>query len=121
MPKLDINRTWDANLEKWNYQNEYLAKLRELEETLGREVDAIIAPITPTAAVRHDRFKYYGYATAINVLDFTSVVVPVTFADKNVDVQNASFEPLTEMDKTVQAECKFLLVSVSGSISCIGN
>ncbi|PWI66506.1 hypothetical protein PCL_04919 [Purpureocillium lilacinum] len=104
LPKLDINRTWDANLEKWNYQNEYLAKLRELEEKLGREVDAIIAPITPTAAVRHDRFKYYGYATAINVLDFTSVVVPVTFADKNVDVQNASFEPLTEMDKTVQAE-----------------
>ncbi|UNI15540.1 Amidase [Purpureocillium takamizusanense] len=104
LPKLDINRTWDANLEKWRYQNEYLAKLRGLEEKLGREVDAIIAPITPTAAVRHNRFKYYGYATAINVLDFTSVVVPVTFADKNVDLKNASFEPLTEMDRIVQAE-----------------
>ncbi|KAJ6443497.1 glutamyl-tRNA(gln) amidotransferase subunit A [Purpureocillium lavendulum] len=104
LPKLDINRVWDANLEKWHFQNEYLAKLRALEEKLGREVDAIIAPITPTAAVRHDQFKYYGYATAINVLDFTSVVVPVTFADKSIDVKDASFQPLSDMDKVVQAE-----------------
>lgn len=86
---------------------EYLSKIREFEEETGRELDAIIAPITPTAAIRHNQFKYYGYATAINVLDFTSVVVPVTFADKTVDAKPADFKPLTDMDATVHAECRF--------------
>jgi amidase len=54
--------------------------------------------------VRHNQFKYYGYATAINVLDFTSCVVPVTFADQSVDVANKDFKPLNDMDAAVQAE-----------------
>lgn len=85
---------------------EYLNKIKEFEAKTGRELDAIIAPITATAAIRHNQFKYYGYATAINVLDFTSVVVPVTFADKGVDIRPEGFKPLTEMDATVNAECK---------------
>lgn len=88
---------------------EYLAKLRAFEEKLGKEVDAIIAPITPTAAIRHNQFKYYGYATAINVLDFTSVVVPVTWANKNIDVASTDFKPLSDMDSEVHAECKTLI------------
>jgi amidase len=62
--------------------------------------------------VRHNQFKYYGYATAINVLDFTSCVVPVTFADQGVDVANKDFMPLNDMDAAVQAECKFLATRV---------
>ena len=76
---------WNANLKKWNYQMEYLEEWRKLEESMGKELDAIIAPITPTAAVLHNKFRYYGYASVVNLLDLTSVVVPVTFADKNVD------------------------------------
>ncbi|RSL69394.1 Acetamidase [Fusarium sp. AF-6] len=104
LPKLDMNELWSANLEKWNYQREYLAAIRALEEKLGKQLDAIIAPITPTATIRHDQFKYYGYSSVINLLDFTSVVIPVTFADKAVDVKNESFRPLTDIDSTVQAE-----------------
>ncbi|KAH6965033.1 amidase signature domain-containing protein [Fusarium venenatum] len=104
LPKLNLNELWDIQLQKWNYQSNYLARIREAEEKLGKELDAIIAPITPTAAIQHDQFKYYGYATAINVLDFTSVVVPVTFVDKNIDKPNHQFKPLTEMDRMVQAE-----------------
>jgi amidase len=107
LPKLDMNELWSANLKKWDYQREYLAAIRALEEKLGKQLDAIIAPITPTATIRHDQFKYYGYASVINLLDFTSVVVPVTFADKAVDVKNKSFSPLTNIDSTVQAECEF--------------
>lgn len=40
------------------------------------------------------------------MLDFTSVVVPVTFADKAVDVVNGAFKPLTDIDAAVQAECE---------------
>ncbi|EYE98212.1 amidase [Aspergillus ruber CBS 135680] len=105
-PKIDINELWDVHLQKWAYQSEYLTQWRLAEEQLGADktLDAIIAPITPTAAIRHNRFKYYGYASVINLLDFTSVVVPVLFADKNVDVKKEGYEPLNEMDKEVQEE-----------------
>lgn len=101
-----MNQLWDVQLQKWNYQCEYLEQWRLLEEKLGRELDAIIAPMTPTAAVRHNQFKYYGYASAINLLDFTSVVVPVTFADKNVDKAKRDYKGMNDMDKQVQDECK---------------
>ncbi|SPO07361.1 probable Acetamidase [Cephalotrichum gorgonifer] len=104
LEKVGVNDVWAIQLEKWKYQMEYLSKIREFEERTGRELDAIIAPITPTAAIRHNQFRYYGYATAINVLDFTSVVVPVTFADKAVDVRPDGFTPLTKIDAAVNAE-----------------
>ncbi|KAH7075399.1 acetamidase [Paraphoma chrysanthemicola] len=103
LPKASMNEAWDANLQKWNFQMDYLTKWREFEAEHG-ELDCIVAPISPTAAIRHNQFKYYGYASAINLLDFTSVVVPVTFADKSVDGKNESFKPVSNMDKTVQEE-----------------
>ena len=71
---------------------------------MGKELDAIVAPVAPTAAIRHNKFRYYGYASAINLLDFTSVVVPVTFADKTIDLKNESYKPLNERDAVVSAE-----------------
>ncbi|GAB7356939.1 hypothetical protein MBLNU459_g7784t1 [Dothideomycetes sp. NU459] len=104
LPSADINGAWDVQLQKWKFQVEYLKQWRKMEEQLGTEMDAFIAPITPTAAIRHNQFKYYGYASAINLLDFTSVVVPVTFADKSIDKKDESYKPLNKMDETVQAE-----------------
>ncbi|KAJ5574137.1 acetamidase [Penicillium hispanicum] len=102
--KVDMNELWDVHLKKWNYQNEYLDQWRELEEQLGKDLDAIIAPVTATAAIRHNQFRYYGYASVVNLLDFTSVVVPVTFADKDLDLRKDDYQPLSELDATVQAE-----------------
>ncbi|KAJ5211857.1 acetamidase [Penicillium cinerascens] len=102
--QINMNELWDVHLKKWDYQSEYLDKWREFEDRLGKEVDAIIAPITATAAIRHNQFRYYGYASVINLLDFTSVVVPVTFADKSVDVKKADHQPLGQLDAAVQAE-----------------
>jgi amidase len=99
-----MNGLWDVHLQKWNFQMEYLAKWRAFEAEHGCVLDCIIAPISPTAAIRHNQFKYYGYASAINLLDFTSVVVPVTFADKAKDIKKDKYEPLNEMDAAVQAE-----------------
>lgn len=107
LPKSDLNQAWELQLEKWNYQCEYLKAIRQFEQEHGRELDAIVAPVAATAAIRHNQFKYYGYATAVNVLDFTSVVVPVTFADKDVDVVDANHKSLSKMDAAVQAECEW--------------
>ncbi|KAJ5174080.1 acetamidase [Penicillium coprophilum] len=104
LPKADVNEIWDVQLQKWHYQCAYLDKWRELEEKMGREIDAIIGPISPTAAIRHDQFRYYGYASIFNLLDFSSVVIPVTFADKEKDLKNSNFQPMGKIDAEVQAE-----------------
>lgn len=118
LPKMDINEVWNVQSQKWQYQCDYLAAIREFEEKTGHELDAIIAPIAPTAAVRHDEFRYYGYSSVINLLDFTSVVVPVTFVDKAVDLRTKYFKPITQIDHAVQAECK-LRLSITTSITDI--
>lgn len=102
--QINMNELWEVHLQKWKYQSEYLDKWRELEDKLSKDVDAIIAPITATAAIRHNQFRYYGYASVINLLDFTSVVVPVTFADQSVDLKKVDYQSLGQLDATVQAE-----------------
>lgn len=104
LPKIDMNELWAVHLKKWAFQSEYLEQLCLMEEKLGREIDAIIAPITPTAAIRHNQFKYYGYASVINLLDYSAVVVPVNFADKAIDKKVEDYKPLSELDAKVQAE-----------------
>ncbi|KXJ90469.1 acetamidase [Microdochium bolleyi] len=105
---LDVNQVWDLQARKWAYQNAYLAHWRDAEAALGAaaaEIDAIVAPVAPSAAVRHSTFRYYGYTAVVNLLDLTSVVVPVGFADQAVDVANtAGFDPVSELDRQVQAE-----------------
>jgi amidase len=100
---IDMNALWDVHSKKWKYQMEYLEQWRAMEASLGKELDAIIAPITPTAAVLHNEFRYYGYASVVNLLDLTSVVVPVTFADKDVDKKLEGYSGLNEEDAGVQS------------------
>ncbi|KAL4967704.1 amidase [Aspergillus stella-maris] len=100
-----MTELWATQLERWGFQNEYLSKIRDFEADVlgGEELDAIIAPITPTAAVLHDQFKYYGYASVINLLDFTSVVVPVGFADRDLDRKVDGFKGVSGLDDLVQS------------------
>lgn len=47
-----------------------------------------------------------GYTEFVNILDFTSAVLPVTKADKNVDVAHGDFKPLTPNDEVNWRACK---------------
>ena len=72
----------------------------------GRPVDAVICPLAPFPAARRERFRYYGYSTWVNALDYTSVIVPVTTVDKGVDVKEEGYKALDEQDKSIQDDCK---------------
>ena len=91
------------------YQKEYMEYWNstvELTKT-GRPVDAFIMPVAPFAAARREKFRYYGYSSIINVLDYTACVVPVTNANKNVDVPDMGFQPASDLDKHIQEDCTF--------------
>ena len=45
---------------------------------------------------------HYPDSNVINVLDYTSCAVPVTEVDKNIDVVNKSFRPVSEQDTEIQ-------------------
>ncbi|KAF2713965.1 amidase [Pleomassaria siparia CBS 279.74] len=67
----------------------------------GRPVDAVIMPLAPFPAARPGRYGYYGYSTVVNVLDYTSVVLPVTNVNRKIDDADEGYSPLNEVDKGV--------------------
>ncbi|KAI0378565.1 amidase [Hypomontagnella monticulosa] len=65
----------------------------------GLPVDAVVLPVTPYAAVLPEKSFYFGYNRFINVLDYATIVIPVTFADKDIDIVEPNFAPLTARDR----------------------
>ncbi|KAJ4403175.1 hypothetical protein N0V91_006752 [Didymella pomorum] len=72
------------------------------ETSTGRPVDAVISPLAPWPAARREKYKYYGYSTWVNALDYTSVAFPVTIVDKSVDVKSSDFKAVDEKDQEIQ-------------------
>ena len=72
----------------------------------GRPMDAVIAPLAPFAAARPERYTYYNYSTWVNLVDYTSCVVPVTTVDKGVDGRDEGFKALSEEDGEIMADCR---------------
>ncbi|KAG8531471.1 uncharacterized protein KY384_003100 [Bacidia gigantensis] len=55
-------------------------------------------PVAPHAAVIPGKYYHTAYTEAINLLNYSVVVIPVTRASKNVDKADEGFEPLNETD-----------------------
>lgn len=84
-------------MENWNSSS--------LQPGKGRPVDAVICPVMPYAAVKIGELEYLKYTCFVNVLDYTSVVVPFAAVDKRVDERVEGFEGLGEVDKREQQKC----------------
>ena len=94
------------NIAKREYQKQYMDYWNSTAELTGtgRPVDGVLCPLAPHAAVIPNQYKHVGYTSFVNVLDYTSVSIPVTFADKRIDVQKAD-SPLSGVDY-IDWECK---------------
>lgn len=77
------------NISKREYQKLYMDYWNDTMALTGtgRPVDGVLCPLAPHAAVIPGQYKHVGYTSFVNVLDYTSVSIPVTFADKEVDVR----------------------------------
>ena len=87
-----------------------------------RMVDAVILPVAPHAAVIPGKYLHYGmrnisllqllrltvagYSDFVDLLDFTSVVIPVTKADKNVDRFDKDYKYMNDTDRENWISCK---------------
>ncbi|KAI9691188.1 MAG: Acetamidase [Bathelium mastoideum] len=107
-PQANASDIAATNVRKRGVQKEYMDywnSTKELTST-GRPIDAILAPLAPFAAARPTLYTYLGYSIWINLFDYTSVVVPVTNADKSVDKVDVGYQPINEVDKKTYECCK---------------
>ncbi|KAI4255209.1 MAG: hypothetical protein LQ352_002690 [Teloschistes flavicans] len=95
----------ENNIAKREYQKEYMEYWNSTADATGtgKPVDALIMPVAPFAAARPNTYRYYGYSSVLNLLDYTACAFPVTLVDKNIDVVDNDFEPQSETDKKTQA------------------
>ncbi|GME23614.1 putative general amidase protein [Neofusicoccum parvum] len=96
LPQANASQIAANNVRKRRLQKEYL------DYWNGTDVDAVISPVAPFPAARPNRYKYYGYSMWVNLLDYTSVVVPVTKVDKGVDVVDKGYQPRSDLDRETQ-------------------
>ena len=91
------------NVVKREYQKEYLDYWNSTasQTGTGRPVDGILTPLAPYPAARPEGYKWYGFSAWVNGMDYTSVVIPVTLADKSVDKYSDGYKPISDDDKVV--------------------
>lgn len=65
----------------------------------GNVLDAVIAPVFPNVAAKHETTKYWTYTSQWNLLDYPVLAFPVTKVDESLDQPYADYTPLNELDK----------------------
>lgn len=90
------------NIAQRQWKKKYLDAWNSTASTTGngKPIDAIICPLAPYPAARPKGYRWYAYTVWVNGLDYTSVVVPVTNADKNIDKYEPGYTPVSDHDKT---------------------
>ncbi|KAI4190375.1 MAG: hypothetical protein L6R41_000827 [Letrouitia leprolyta] len=93
------------NVTKREYQKEYMEYWNSTAKLTGtgKPVDVVISPLAPFSAARPGTYSYYAYSSIVNVLDYTACTLPVTTADKNIDIVNPSFKPMSKADETIMS------------------
>ncbi|RFU26246.1 hypothetical protein B7463_g10088, partial [Scytalidium lignicola] len=84
-----------VNIAKRKYQKEYMEYWNSTADHTGtgRPIDAVICPVAPFPAALRNKYEYYSYTNWVNLLDYTSAVVPVTNVDKTIDVVDTNYVP----------------------------
>jgi amidase len=124
LPLLEYQK---LTLEGLEYEAAYSDYWNSTAADDGQIVDAVIMPVAPHAAVipgqyHHVRMCLDGhaqvaegaaadllrstdYTEAINLLNYSAAVIPVTKADKSLDAFDSSYQPLNPVDKLNWESC----------------
>ena len=99
--KLSTDELWYWLEEREEYRREYAAKWNETN------VDAMICPVAPGVAPKHDTAKYWGYTAVWNLLDYPAAAFPIDKVDKSVDLRYERKEYMTDTDEQEWRKCKY--------------
>ncbi|OWB55847.1 hypothetical protein B5S28_g1731 [[Candida] boidinii] len=101
--KLKVDEFWDQAKLKYKYQQAY-DEFFENTANLTSNGEPIVAQIIPawnsTAWKHKDNMKTAGFYTRfLNILDYTVLTIPVTQADKSIDLKDENYKPTSAMDE----------------------
>ena len=103
--------------EREAYRSEYAKVWNETATTaettnadLKGMVDAILCPVGPGVAPRHNTSKYWSYTSQWNLLDYPALSFPVCKVDSELDGGKERTEFLGELDEENWKLCMFSFV-----------
>ncbi|GKU21475.1 unnamed protein product [Fusarium langsethiae] len=88
----------DLTLQGLGYEREYSDYWNSTQDQDGQIVDAVLMPVAPHAAVIPGKFYHGAYTDAMNVTNYSAVVIPTIRADASIDVFDDSYKPLGDLD-----------------------
>ncbi|CAF1189927.1 unnamed protein product [Rotaria sordida] len=85
--EISVYENWQLNIARTNYAIKYLERWNQTKEitSTGRPIDGIISPIFALPAYPHDYRISGGYTGIANLLQLSSVILPVTRVDLQLD------------------------------------
>ncbi|CAF0947687.1 unnamed protein product [Rotaria sordida] len=85
--EISVYENWQLNIARTNYAIKYLERWNQTKEitSTGRPIDGIISPIFALPAYPHDYRISGGYTGIANLLQLSSVILPVTRVDLPLD------------------------------------
>ncbi|CAF1563120.1 unnamed protein product [Rotaria sp. Silwood1] len=85
--ELSVYENWQLNQARTDYAIKYLEKWNQTKEktSTGRPIDGIISPVCALPAYPHEFRLSIGYTGIANLLQLSSVILPVTRVDLELD------------------------------------
>ncbi|CAF1159749.1 unnamed protein product [Rotaria sordida] len=85
--EISIYEYWQLNVARRDYAMKYLEKWNKTKEitSTGRPIDGIISPICGLPAYPHEYQISIEYTGIVNLLQLTSIILPITRVDSQLD------------------------------------
>ncbi|EWG51017.1 hypothetical protein FVEG_10130 [Fusarium verticillioides 7600] len=96
---IELLKYQDLTIQGLEYERQYSDYWNSTAESDGQIVDAVLMPVAPHAAVIPGKFYHGAYTDAMNLTNYTAVIIPTIRADTRVDVFDEGYEPLGETDR----------------------
>ena len=105
--EISVYANWQLNRARTNYATKYLEKWNRTQQvtSTGRPVDGIISPICALPAYSHEHHPNIGFNGIVNLLQLSSVILPVTRVDLQLDRITDEYRNMTtatELDNIVK-------------------
>jgi amidase len=109
--EISVYENWQLNSARTNYAMKYIEKWNKTKEitSTGRPIDGIISPICALPAYPHEYELSIGYTGIANLLQLSSVILPVTRVDQQLDQitdEYRNMEIASELDKIAKETYK---------------
>ncbi|KAH1612899.1 hypothetical protein KXX21_002286 [Aspergillus fumigatus] len=96
---ISVYEYWQLNKQKTTLQKRYLDKWNTVRSQSGKQVDILLGPAMPHAAVPHRSVRWVGYTKIWNLLDYPALTFPADQVRADRDrLPDELYRPRNELD-----------------------